>query len=297
MLGRGQSATPFTTTTGELTYHGGGTYGGVTQKSPRVYVVFWGSQWGKASSNSNGDYTFAGDSDKMAPYLQEFYKGLGTDGEVWSAVMTQYCDGVTSGAKSCPATNANHVAYPSGGTLAGVWYDDSAAAPATATFDQIQQEAVAAAIHFGNNSARANLDNQYIITSPTGTDPDNVFKNNDCAYHSDTTNLSWTGDDVAYTNMPYIPDAGGQCGMGLVNGQSGTLDGVSINASHEYAETVTDAFDDAGWWGNAAGDDENGDKCGLSTTTVDQTSRCRLAPSPCSRLGLTTRTRARGVAR
>jgi hypothetical protein len=248
-------------TAGEMTYHGRGTFGGVMHSGPpRVYIVYWGSQWGKMSSNSNGDYTFSGDPDNMAPYQQEFFKGLGTNGELWSGVLTQYCDGVASGAKNCPASNASHVSYPSGGTLAGVWYDDSAAAPAAASDSQIEQEAIAAAVHFGNNSPGANADNQYVITSPTGVNPGTVFPK-DCAWHADTTAMSWTGDDVAYTNMPYIPDAGSSCGLKSVNTNTGTLDGVSIVGGHEYAETLTDAYGCAGWWGAACSSDENADKC------------------------------------
>jgi len=218
---------------------------------------------GKAGTNSNGDYTFTGDPDHLAPYQQEFFKGLGTSGDKWSGVMTQYCDGVASGAKSCPASNGFHVAAATGGALAGVWYDNSAAAPAAATTSQIEQEAIAAAVHFGNDSPGANLANQYIITSPHGADPASVFKNGDCAWHSDTTQLNWSGDDVAYTNMPYLPDAGGGCGVQAVN-NPGTLDGISIVGGHEYAETLTDAFGCDGWWGNVCGQDEDGDKCAWS---------------------------------
>ena len=251
-----KGSSPASLTASEMTFHGGTSHGGVMDITPRVYIVYWGSQWGKASSNAKGDYTFSGDPDDMAPYQQEFFKGLGTDGERWSSVMTQYCDQVTSGASTCPATNAFHIAYPSGSTLAGVWYDDSTAVPAVATDSQIEQEAVAAAIHFGNNSPGANSDNQYIITSPTGTDPGSVFQQQDCAWHASTTNLSWSGDDVAYTNMPYIPDQGSTCGQDSVNRTTGTLDGVSIVGGHEYAETLTDPFPATGWFGTGGTSDK-----------------------------------------
>lgn len=227
----------------EVTYRGGASeppgVPGVVEGTPHVYIVYWGSQWGSAGSDSHGDYTFSNDSSNMAPFQQLFFKGLGTDGETWSGVMTQYCDGVSIGATSCPASNSEHVGYPSGGALAGVWYDDSVAAPAAASTSEIEQEAIAAAVHFGNDQSDANLDNQYIITSPPGTDPDNVFSNNECSWHSATINVSWAPDELAYTNMPYIPEQGSTCGAGYVN-TPGTLDGVSIVGGHEYAETLTD---------------------------------------------------------
>ena len=242
--------------------YGGGVDGiGVTTGPEQVYLVFWGSQWGSQGSDGNGDVTLSGDPNGVAPYLQEFFKGLGTGGELWSGVMTQYCDGAASGAQSCPA-GTQHVGYPSGGALAGVWVDESSAAPSQATPADIGNEAVSAAGFFGNTTAAANRDAQYVIVSPTGTNPDNYQGQGFCAWHD------WNGDsyvgvsspygDIAFTNLPYIPDAGASCGMDFVN-SSGTLDGVSIVEGHEYAETVTDQ-NPAGGWTDSSGN-ENGDKC------------------------------------
>jgi hypothetical protein len=95
--------------------YGGGNDGiGVTTGDERVYLVFFGSQWGAPGTNSQGDLTLSGDPSGEAPYLQDMFKGLGTGGEQWSGVMTQYCQGVSAGAQTCPAT-ARHVAYPHGG--------------------------------------------------------------------------------------------------------------------------------------------------------------------------------------
>src|SRR5213078_3208533 len=107
--------------------YGGGVGGiGVTTGHEKVYLVFYGSQWGTLGTDGSGYVTLSGDPHGMAPYLQRMFKGLGTNGELWSGVMTQYCDGVAVGAQSCPASNSQHVAYPSVGVLAGVWVDESA---------------------------------------------------------------------------------------------------------------------------------------------------------------------------
>jgi hypothetical protein len=246
--------------------YGGGIDGiGVTTGPEKVYLVFYGSQWGSQSTNSNGDVTLSGDPDGMAPYLQEFFKGLGTDNELWSGVMTQYCQGISTGAQSCPASNAYHVAYPTGGALAGVWADASTASPSAATGNQLAQEAIAAAGHFGNTTAASNRDAQYVIVSPTGTDPDNYETQGFCAWHDYNGDSSLSGGpasspygDIAFTNMPYLPDAGSGCGQDYVN-SNGTLDGVSIVGGHEYAETVTDQ-NPAGGWTDSSGS-ETGDKC------------------------------------
>ena len=265
-----------------MTYHGGTGGVGVTTGVPKVYVIYWGSQWGTASKDAQGYTALSGDSAGMAPRQQAFFKGLGTKGETWSGVMTQYCQGVKSGATSCPATSS-HVGYPTGGALAGVWYDDSAAAPTAATGNQLAQEAVKAAQHFGNKTAAANRNIQYVITSPTGTTPDgfNTPSGQFCAWHDFTGDPSLDGGGavnspvgpVAFTNMPYLTDAGQSCGAGAVNGANGALDGVTIVGSHEYAETVTDQFPysanpsspllTSGGWitDNDGSGGENGDKC------------------------------------
>jgi hypothetical protein len=250
---------------------GGGVDGvGVTTGRPRVYLVFWGSQWGATSTDSAGYLTLAGDPDGVAPDLQAFFRGLGTGGETWSGVMTQYCQGVATGAQSCPASNDEHVGYPTGGALAGVWADESAAAPQQATAHQLAEEAVVAAGHFGNTTTTANRDAQYVIVSPTGTNPDgfNTSSGNFCAWHDYTADSTLDGGGavsspygpLAFTNLPYIPDAGTNCGEDFVNsGSAGLLDGVTIVAGHEYAETITDQFP-AGGWTDSSGN-EDGDKC------------------------------------
>jgi serine protease len=242
---------------------GGGVDGiGVTNGPEKVYLVFWGTQWGSQGTNSQGDITLSGDPNGAAPYLQQLFKGLGTGSETWSGVMTQYCQGVAKGTQTCPSGNTQHVGYPTGGALAGVWVDESAAAPGAATQAQIGQEAVNAAGHFGNTAASSNRFAQYDILSPTGANPDNYLTGGFCAWHD------WNGDlgvsspygDIALTNMPYVTDVGTSCGENFINGGSaGILDGFSIVNGHEYAETITDQ-NPAGGWTNSAGS-ENGDLC------------------------------------
>jgi hypothetical protein len=253
----------------DLNYGGGIDGIGVTTGQEHVYLVFYGSQWGSQGTNSNGDVTLSGDPSGEASYLQDLIKGLGTNGELWSGVMTQYCDGVAAGSQSCPASNTEHVAYPSGGALAGVWVDESAASPSSATGHQLGVEAVNAAAHFGNTTAASNRDSQYVIISPTGTNPDGWLTNGFCAWHDYNGDSTLTGGgvtspygDIAFTNLPYQTDAGASCGQDFVNG-NGTLDGVSIVEGHEYAETITDQ-NPAGGWTDSSGE-ETGDKCAWIT--------------------------------
>jgi serine protease len=259
------TTSPAATSANDLNYGGGVDGIGVTTGPEKVYLVFWGSQWGSQSTNSAGYATFSGDPKGAAPYMQGFFKGLGTGGETWSGVMTQYCQGVATGTQICPASNEYHVGYPGGGALAGVWEDASAAAPSTASGNQIAREAVKAAGHFGNTSAASNRDAQYVIYSPTGTNPDNWLTGGFCAWHDWNGDTSLSGGaasssygDIAFTNMPYVTDQGSSCGQGFVN-SPGTLDGFSIVGGHEYAETITDQ-NPAGGYTDSSGS-ENGDKC------------------------------------
>jgi serine protease len=205
----------------------------------------------------------------MAPYLEALMKGIGTGGETWSGVMTQYCQNATSGSQVCPSSGASRVGYPTGGAFAGVWVDESSAAPQQANGNQLGAEAVNAATHFGNTTQASNRNTQYVIISPTGKNPDgfNTAGSDFCAWHDYTGDSSLSGGAVnspdgqlAFSNLPYVTDAGSSCGENFVNsGSVGTLDGVSIVEGHEYAETITDQFP-AGGWTDVLGE-ENGDKC------------------------------------
>jgi hypothetical protein len=241
---------------------GGGVDGiGVTTGHEKVYLVFWGTQWGTQSTNGSGDLTFSTDTAGGAPRLQEMFKGLGTGGETWSGVMTQYCEGVATGTQIC-GSSGSHVAYPTGGALSGVWYDNASAEPTAASALQLGNEAVRAASHFGNTSASLNRNAQYVILSPKGLNPDNYKTGGFCAWHD------WNGDvgasssvgDIAFTNMPYVMDQGTSCGQNFVNaGSAGTLDGYTMVEGHEYSETITDQ-NPAGGYTDTSGA-ENADKC------------------------------------
>lgn len=265
-----QQARPISGSAKQLSYGGGVNGIGVTSGKPLVYLVFYGSQWGTQGSDASGNLTFTGDPKTGAPLVQNLFKGLGTGGEQWSGVMTQYCDGggMAKGATKCSAT-AKHVGYPTGGALAGVWYDSSVASPTNATAAQLGTEAVKAAGHFGNTTAASNRYAQYVILSPTGMHPDgfNTSSGQFCAWHD------WNGDvgvtsaygDIAFTNMPYVMDMGTSCGQNFVNtGAAGTDDGYTMVEGHEYAETVTDQ-NPAGGWTNLTNrtysGQENADEC------------------------------------
>ncbi|MFJ8198374.1 hypothetical protein [Streptomyces sp. NPDC096152] len=266
------ATTATTAATGPQTLsYGGGVDGiGVQSGHSKVYLVFYGSQWGTQGTNSSGDATFSGDPDGAAPVAQEMFKDIGTGSERWSADLTQWCDGpnVASGATSCPS-NANFIPYQSGGVLSGVWYDNSAASPSAATGHQLGAEAVKAAGHFGNTTAASNRDAYYVVLSPHGTNPDN-YQGSYCAWHDWNGDTTLTGGavtssygDIAFSNQPYNMDSGAGCGVGFVN-SPGTLDGWTMTLGHEWQEMMSDQNPAGGWTNHTTSSysgQENADEC------------------------------------
>lgn len=213
---------------------------GVVSPTPKVYLVFWGSQWSK-------------DPAGVAPDMQSMFKGLYGSQDTWGTILNQYCEGVAKGTVTC-GSKGIHVQHPTSSPLAGVWFDNGAAEPANATAAQIAAEAVKAAGHFGNKTQTPNLNAQYVIVSPTGTHPDGFPSSGFCAWHDFTTSTSY--GKIAYTNLPYVPDTGAGGCTTFTDGR--LLSGIESTETHEYAETVTDFWPSIGWNG---GGGEIGDAC------------------------------------
>ena len=277
-----------TATSSNTLYYGGGTTSssqgnvGVMNGKVKVYLVFWGSGWGTQGTDSNGDAVFSGDPDGAAPVAQEMFKDIGSGGEAWSAVLTQWCQGASSGASSCPSSTplSGYVPYQSGGILAGVWEDTSATTPIDATATQLAQEAVNAAQHFGNTTPTSNRYAYYVIMSAHGDDPDNYQSttNGYCAWHDWTGDygLSPTAGDLAFSNQPYNMDVGANCGVGFVN-SPGLLDGWTMTLGHEWQEMMSDTFPAGGW--TASSGYENADECAWLSSGQGAAANVTMGPS------------------
>lgn len=223
-------------TANDLSYHGG--IGGIgVETAPKVYLVLWGSQW--KNNDPSGE----------AAILESFYNGVG--GSSWLNSVTQYCQGVSTGTVSC--NGAGKAAGNQAGVFAAVWADNASSAPSRPRQSAIAAEAVRAAQHFGNNTSSSNASVQYVIATAT-RNSSRGFGTQYCAYHSATSS---SVGNIAYTNLPYITDAGANCGANF-NGL-GPDAGITIVAGHEMGETITDQFPNGGWLDS--GGAENGDKC------------------------------------
>jgi serine protease len=230
--GAGQAAT-----TGNNLFYHGGTGGIGVETLPKVYVVFWGSQW---SNDPSGE----------AAIVQSFLSGVG--GSSWLNSVTQYCQGVATNTFYCSGLGGTAAGNPAG-ILVSVWRDNAAKAPSRPRQSQLASEAVRAASHFGNTTASSNTSTQYVIATAHGNSSSG-FGTQYCAYHSSTSS---TYGNVAYTNLPYITDAGASCGANF-NGL-GAKAGITIVEGHELGETISDQFPSTGWLDS--GGAENGDKC------------------------------------
>ena len=208
-----------------LTYRGG-----PVQTAPRIYLILWGSSWS----------TSAGDPYGVANRLHYLYGGLG--GSTWANVLKQY----TSNYGSFTNPTGQYKGY----------LRDTSYVPAKPTVSDIQAVVQRAA----NQMADYGYNAQYVVAMPWGVADQKSTANHWCGWHDwkYASGSSW----VTYTALPYEPYMDRYvygCGGGSVNGATnGVLDGVSILAGHEYAETVNDPGLNA--WLDAD-NSENGDKC------------------------------------
>jgi hypothetical protein len=205
--------------------------------TPKMYYIFWG-------------YKTYGDPQKVRKLLKSYAKNAGGSG--YYNILTQYY--MKSGTTNVYINNPSKI-------LGGIYMDNTNAVPAHPTDGQVAAEALVAVSHFGYDA-----NGSYIVATPTGHSS-NGFATSWCAYHSATTS---GGKLVSYTNLPYMPDAGGNCGAGFItppNDESSGNEGVTIVEGHEYSESVTDPNPPSGWYNNQYG--EIGDICAWTNVQND----------------------------
>jgi hypothetical protein len=202
-------------------------YGGPVLVAPKVYLILW-------------NFKKYGDPDNVAALLETYFTNMGGSGH--NNIYTQYyqtIDGVTS-----------YVTNPAS-QYAGVWTYKKKA-PTHPTDLQVAKVALAGAAHFGYDR-----NGSYVVASPYKHDP--AAGAGVCAYHS---NVSANGHTISYTNLPYMPDLGSDCGANYIAAppdESGVDEGVTIVEGHEEGESVTDPIVGLGWYNSTYG--EIGDIC------------------------------------
>jgi serine protease len=227
---RGSKVQP-SSTVGQLFYHGGNP--GVETGTDAVFIVFWGSTWSNGSHDPSGE----------ASLIESFYSHVSGSG--WNNSVTQYCEGVPTNTYFCTGGTA----ASNGGAFGGAWFDSSSL-PRRISQSAIATEASKASSHF---SGFNHTSGQIVVATPTGHS-ESGFGTQWCAYHSST---SGSGGTIAYTYLPYMTDAGANCGANF-NGL-GADAGITIVGGHEFAETESDIYPNGGWLDSSGA--ENGDKC------------------------------------
>jgi serine protease len=207
--------------------------GGRVLVHPRVYVVFWGSEWGNADSHGMPTVDPLG----VAPTLVDFFGRLGGRDDTYSSILTQYCSGAAINATSC-GSRSRRIAPLAGSPLRG-WWVDSSTPPAMSNV-AVQEGAWAEEINSALNHFHATSpDDIVVLALPPGQQsaPCRAFHTGgQTAQHGyrPVIVLSYPVQGPYCTGMPPVCDlaAPAQC-------LPSAAVTVTSWASHEYAETVT----------------------------------------------------------
>jgi hypothetical protein len=202
--------------------------GGPVEPKPKLYLIFWGDSWTDTSATG-------GDPDGVQSAATRFANLMG--GSRWLNTVTQYFDPQLDHAGNT-TRRATIVRF-------------AGAPPAAPQLSDLAAVATQVAQQYDDFSVNSN----YVVLTPHGIAPTG-FPDTYCAWHSTADSA---GGTIAFTNLPYQPDAGSGCGANVVHrGPSGLADGVSIILGHEAAEVETDPLLNA--WFDSAGN-EMADKC------------------------------------
>lgn len=203
--------------------------GGPVLVAPRMYLIIWG-------------YKLAGDANNVKPLLKQYAKAIG--GSLHNNIYTQYYQ-IISGVKTSITNPSNQ--------FGAIWSDNANTVPAHPTDAQIAGETIKGVAHFGYDP-----NGSYVVATPHAHSSPG-FGTSWCAYHSSTISK---GRVISYTDLPYIPDAGGSCGAYFTSpppDETSADEGVTIVEGHEYGESVTDPNPPSGWYNKFYG--EIGDVC------------------------------------
>ena len=199
------------------------------QVTPTVFLITWG-------------YSHYGDRQNVKALLQSYFGSMGGSGH--NNVYTQYFE--DQGSKTVYITNPSN-------QYGGAWEDDTDRIPSHPTDAQVAAEALKGVAHFGYNANAS-----YVVATAHGHSTSG-FATQWCAYHSATSSH---GSLVSYTDLPYMPDGGANCGANIIgppSDETAADEGVTIVQGHEQGESVTDPNPPYGWYNYQYG--EIGDIC------------------------------------
>jgi hypothetical protein len=209
--------------------------GGRVLLDPRVYIVFWGSEWGQADSKGMPTVDPLG----AAPPAVDFFARLGGRGDTWSTILTQYCSGTKVNDKSC-GPGSRRIPPLTRSPLRGWWVDTSPGP------NQSNVDAQMGAWHQVTDRALTHFrathpDDVVVLMLPPGTQAAQ------CGAAHSVAHTAQHGSHpiiiIKYplptcpTSMPPV------CNLGQpVECLPETEIAIAGLASHEYAEVVTNPF-------------------------------------------------------
>jgi hypothetical protein len=196
--------------------------GGPVIITPKFYFTFWDFSSKKS------------DPDHIEPLLLEYAKVMGGSGH--NNIEVQYYHGASK--------SKTYITNPSK-QFGGSWNDNSAV-PKSPSDPQIAAESLKAVGHFGYDP-----NGVYFVVTPH-KHSEVGFGSKWCSYHSSAYYNKKTR--IPYANLPYVPDAGSNCGANIIkppSDESGTDEGVTIMAGHEFGESITDPRPFTAWTGPA----------------------------------------------
>lgn len=208
--------------------------GGRVLLDPRVYVVFWGSEWGSPDTKGMPSADPLG----AAPVVVDFFSRLGGKGDTWSPILTQYCSGTKINDKSC-GPGSRKMPRMTKSPLRG-WWVDTSPGPAQSDVDNRMgawNEVTSRALqHFG----AAHPDDIVVLMLPPGTSSANCS-----AFHAsaDTATNGLRPIIAIPYPLPACPNSRPpSCVLGQPECLPTTEVAITQAASHEYAEVVTNPF-------------------------------------------------------
>jgi hypothetical protein len=229
-----------------------------------VELLYWGSWW-----NKNDDHQSA-----VKSFLKNYFSGIATPSDRWSPIISQYTDQFGK-----PTIGFGHGVYDS-----RLVFTDPVNPPKEATYTQVRAEAAKYALRINKMGLRSEI--FLYIMSPAWAHPEgfhNIPASDDfCGRHE----AAWYQPDpgsheaFSFVNLPWVYGDRDCYAYAVSGAPNGALQGFSINAGHEFAETMSDPYwqlaaqtapagwtgPDFGWTGaNAKGQPtaglEIGDKC------------------------------------
>jgi DNA-binding beta-propeller fold protein YncE len=192
---------------GPLLYHEAG-HG--VQHTPKVYLIFWGS-----------NFTTAEKGKETRSMLLKLFEGL--SGTSYQGILTQYFD--STGRVSSTVTSSSYV-------------DSIVTAPTAVNHLKIEEEVQRA---INANGWKPELTAQFMVVTAPGSTYEASFVGGFCAYHGLTAASTNVTAGTVYGFVPYQGDPPFSEGCVSIGNPSGNpVFKTSKSMSHEYAEAATD---------------------------------------------------------